>query len=70
MQWHLERARIIFAIEHEISHEERGKPANKYWSVIGNARFLQVMVKDPDHFRTKKPSSSAQAAAATPTKAD
>lgn len=31
MQWHLERARIVFAIEHEMGEEERGAKANKYW---------------------------------------
>ena len=54
-QWHLERARIIFAIEHEMGADERGQSANKYWSVLGGKRFLQVMVENPDHFRTKKP---------------
>ena len=54
MQWHLERSRIIFAIEHEISHEERGKPSNKYWSVINGKRYLQVMVEDAQHFRRSR----------------
>jgi len=31
MQWHLERARIVFAIENEMSTAERESPANKYW---------------------------------------
>jgi hypothetical protein len=31
MQWHLERARIVFAIEHEIGEAERSRRANKYW---------------------------------------
>jgi hypothetical protein len=51
--WWLERARIIFAIEHEMGDDERGKPANKYWTTIDRKRFLQVMVTDEDHFRTK-----------------
>ena len=54
MQWHLERARIVFAIEHEMGAEERGKRSNKYWHVIAGKRFLQVMVEDPEHFRHKK----------------
>lgn len=32
MQWHLERARIVFALENEMSREERQDPNNKYWS--------------------------------------
>lgn len=31
MQWHLERARIVFALENELSKEEREDPSNKYW---------------------------------------
>jgi hypothetical protein len=30
MQWHLERARIVFAIEHEMGEEERQRKSNKY----------------------------------------
>ena len=37
-QWMLERARIIFSIEHEMSEEERSKEDNKYWISIGGKR--------------------------------
>jgi len=50
-QWHLERARIIFAIEHEMGSDERGKKSNKYWTVINGCRYLQVLVEESDHFR-------------------
>jgi hypothetical protein len=54
MEWHLERSRIIFAIEHEMSREERNSTENKYWSLIDGKRYLQVMVEERDHFRTRK----------------
>jgi hypothetical protein len=54
MQWHLERARIIFAIENEMSSEERQNSANKYWTSIEGKRFLQVLEVNPDHFKAEK----------------
>jgi hypothetical protein len=39
---HLERARIVFAIESEMSTEERDSPTNKYWTNIDGERYLQV----------------------------
>jgi hypothetical protein len=65
---HLERARIIFAIEHEMGEEERGRRDNKYWTVLGGKRYLQVMVENPDHFRTRK--SDLQVTAAEAEKQD
>jgi hypothetical protein len=40
--WLLERARIIFSIEHELSEEERLEEVNRYWITIGGKRFIQV----------------------------
>ena len=38
----MERARIVFAIENEMSPEERNLSTNKYWTNIDNERYLQV----------------------------
>jgi hypothetical protein len=54
MQWHLERARIVFAIENEMSTEEREDPKNKYWTTIEGKRYLQVLEANPDHFKPDK----------------
>jgi hypothetical protein len=47
---HLERARIVFAIENEMSTEDRDKPANKYWTNIDGERYLQVEEVDEKAF--------------------
>jgi len=47
----LERARIVFAIESEMSNEERKLEANKYWTNVGSERYLQVEEVDKDYFR-------------------
>jgi len=62
MQWHLERARIVFAIEHEMGDEERAKPENKYWTEVNGQRYLQVLVEDPNHFRKPKQANKDAAA--------
>lgn len=51
---HLERARIIFAIENEMSWEERKSDKNKYWTTIDGQRYLQVEEIDKDCFRVIK----------------
>jgi len=48
--WHLERARIVFAIENEMSVEERHLDANKYWATVSGKRYLQVQQVDDEHF--------------------
>jgi hypothetical protein len=57
---HLERARIIFAIEHEMGEDERAHSTNKYWTVLNGKRYLQVMVEDPEHFRKDKKSDKPE----------
>jgi len=52
-QWHTERARIVFAIENEMSDDERNEERNRYWITSNNERFLQVEAVNPDHFRKK-----------------
>lgn len=47
---HLERARIVFAIENEMSTEERDSPTNKYWTNIDDERYLQVEEVDEQAF--------------------
>ena len=47
---HLERARIVFAIENEMSNEERNLPSNKYWTNIDGERYLQVEEVDDKAF--------------------
>jgi len=56
-QWHLERARIIFAIENEMSATERNLKENRYWTMVDNERYLQAQEVNSDHFRTKKTES-------------
>lgn len=58
MQWHLERARIIFAIENEMTSEERSDVENKYWTSIDGKRFLQVLEVNPNHFKPEKTQGS------------
>lgn len=48
---HLERARIVFAIENEMSTEERNLPTNKYWTNVDDERYLQVEEVDDQCFR-------------------
>lgn len=50
-QWHLERARIVFAIESEMSSQERQQQVNKYWTLVNGKRYLQVMAVNPHHFK-------------------
>jgi len=54
MQWHLERARIVFAIENEMSSSEREDPANKYWTMVDGTRFLQVLEVDEDFWNKQE----------------
>ncbi|CAF1179198.1 unnamed protein product [Adineta steineri] len=49
--WHLERARIIFAIENEMSIDERMLDKNKYWTNVDGQRYLQIEEIDKDCFR-------------------
>ena len=48
---HLERARIVFAIENEMTTEERNLPTNKYWTNIDDERYLQVEEVDDACFQ-------------------
>lgn len=43
---HLERARIVFAIENEMSTAERNLAKNKYWTNVDGERYLQVEAID------------------------
>lgn len=47
----MERARIVFAIENEMSTEERNFPTNKYWTNVDDERYLQVEEVDDQCFR-------------------
>lgn len=47
---HLERARIVFAIENEMSTEERNLTTNKYWTNVDGERYLQVEEVDDKCF--------------------
>ncbi|CAF2968451.1 unnamed protein product [Rotaria sp. Silwood2] len=53
--WHLERARIVFAIENEMSTDERMLDENKYWTNVDGKRYLQIIrTKIEDHYLTKQ----------------
>lgn len=47
----MERARIVFAIENEMSTEERTLEQNKYWTNVDGERYLQVEEIDESSFR-------------------
>ncbi len=47
----MERARIVFAIESEMSTDERNLPTNKYWTNVDGERYLQVEEVDAECFR-------------------
>ncbi|CAF1392106.1 unnamed protein product, partial [Didymodactylos carnosus] len=49
--WHLERARIVYAIENEMSTEDRNLETNKYWTNVDGERYLQVEEVDDEHFK-------------------
>ncbi|CAF1171543.1 unnamed protein product [Rotaria sp. Silwood1] len=51
--WHLERARIVFAIENEMDTEQRILPINKYWTNIDGERYLQVEEVNEKDFLTQ-----------------
>jgi len=53
-QWHLERARIVYAIESEMTTDERQDRKNSYWTMVDEERYLQVQEVNRDHFRNKK----------------
>eukprot|EP01012_Entosiphon_sulcatum_P056654 TRINITY_DN80352_c0_g1_i1.p1 TRINITY_DN80352_c0_g1~~TRINITY_DN80352_c0_g1_i1.p1 ORF type:complete len:802 (-),score=104.63 TRINITY_DN80352_c0_g1_i1:4-2382(-) len=42
-QWHLERARIIFSLENEMSPETRSHPKNVYWTEMDGKRYMPVL---------------------------
>ena len=46
----MERARIVFAIENEMSTADRDLPTNKYWTNIDGERYLQVEEVDEQWF--------------------
>ncbi|CAF1503535.1 unnamed protein product [Adineta ricciae] len=52
--WHLERARIVSAIENEMSNDERKLEKNKYWTNVDGQRYLQVEEIDKDCFKDIK----------------
>lgn len=45
-KWQLERARIIMAIENEMSPVEKNSKSNKYFIELDNDRFLQIQSED------------------------
>jgi len=52
--WHLERARIVYAIENEMSTEDRNLDKNKYWTNVDGQRYLQVEEINHEFFRDIK----------------
>eukprot|EP01126_Amoeba_proteus_P057551 TRINITY_DN7331_c0_g1_i6.p1 TRINITY_DN7331_c0_g1~~TRINITY_DN7331_c0_g1_i6.p1 ORF type:complete len:324 (-),score=79.26 TRINITY_DN7331_c0_g1_i6:199-1170(-) len=49
-EWQIQRAKIIFSIENEMTDEERSLEENKYWCEINQKRYLQVEHFDPHHY--------------------
>jgi hypothetical protein len=52
-QWHLERARILFSIQNEMTPEERLSKRKCYWVHIDGKRFLQIVVFNESHYRVE-----------------
>jgi len=52
--WQLERARIIFAVENEMSPEERKEPRNSYFFTMDGKRYMQINEVQEDHFAIKE----------------
>ncbi len=50
----LERTRIIFAIENEMSKSERGNPRNKFYLDIDGHRYLQIIENSKDKIEKPK----------------
>jgi hypothetical protein len=50
-KWHLERARIIDAIERDMTLAERRLPHNRYWTELKGERFLQVSFVDKNFWK-------------------
>jgi len=57
--WQLERARIIMALENEMTPEERKLAKNKYFVEILGERYLQIYDNDLEHFSLKKKSTES-----------
>ncbi len=53
-KWQLERARIIFAIENEMSFEQRNDEKTRYWLERQEKRYIQILDIDKTHFQKKK----------------
>lgn len=47
---HLERARIVFSIENEMSNAERKLDVNRYWTDLDGERYLQVEEVNGNYF--------------------
>ena len=54
MRWQMERARIISAIESEMTPQQRMKKENTYFITVAGNRYLQIYDVNPDHFGPKK----------------
>jgi ABC-type Fe3+-citrate transport system substrate-binding protein len=48
--WKLEKSRIIFSIEQEMSSEERESEENRYWVTLNGKKYVQVEEEDKSHF--------------------
>ncbi|CAF3087395.1 unnamed protein product [Rotaria sp. Silwood2] len=59
--WHLERARIVFAIESEMDNEQRILPRNKYWTNVDGERYLQVEEVNEKDFLAQNNADEADA---------
>lgn len=55
LQWLLERARITFSIQNEMSLQELKAPSYRYWTEINGERFLQVVSGSASHYKQEDP---------------
>ena len=49
-QWALERARIMFSIQNEMSLDEMNQPQYRYWTEVGNKHYLQDISANDKHY--------------------
>jgi hypothetical protein len=54
-QWALERARIMYSIQNELTLGEINSPKYRYWTEVGNKQFLQDISASDKHFVPETP---------------
>eukprot|EP00455_Lapot_gusevi_P012680 TRINITY_DN1605_c0_g1_i4.p1 TRINITY_DN1605_c0_g1~~TRINITY_DN1605_c0_g1_i4.p1 ORF type:complete len:685 (+),score=183.66 TRINITY_DN1605_c0_g1_i4:122-2176(+) len=59
-QWSLERARIMFSLQNEMTYDEMMGPDYRYWTDLNGARYLQVISVDEAHYEAEHDSETVR----------